>query len=302
MKFLTAVFVSSLIISKLTGSDDPAAINQGQKPIMKFGVIADAQYRDSEPAGTRFYRSSTLKLEQATASFKEDSVDFIINLGDLIDGDFNSFEKVIQIIESPGIPVYHVAGNHDFAVEPGLKNKIPVLQTKKGYYSVSKEGFRFIFLNGNEISIYASENKRKIKYAEDLINSMKEKSEINAIEWNGGISNKQLNWLNDQIDKAASENEKVIIICHFPLFPENVHNLLNYNEVLALLKKKDNIAACFHGHNHHGNYGVFNSIHFITFQGMVETENSNSYGIVELYQDRMVIKGYGREPGRTLTF
>ena len=302
MKILTAVFVSSLIISKLTGSSDPETLNQGQKPIMKFGVIADAQCRDSEPAGTRFYRSSTLKIKQATTSFKEDSVDFILNLGDLIDGDFNSFEKVIQIIESPGIPVYHVAGNHDYAVEHGLKNKIPVLQTKKGYYSVSKEGFRFIFLNGNEISIYASENKKKIKYAEELINSMKEKSEINGIEWNGGISSKQLKWLNDQIDEAAIGNEKVIVICHFPFFPENVHNLLNYNEVLALFSKKNNIAASFHGHNHHGNYGVFNSIHFITFKGMVETENSNSYAIVELYKDRMVIKGYGREPSRTLTY
>ena len=302
MKFLTAVFVSSVIISKLTGSDDPVVLNQGQKPTIKFGVIADAQYRDSEPAGTRFYRSSAVKLKQATASFKEDSVDFIVNLGDLIDGDFNSFEKVIQIIESPGIPVYHVAGNHDFAVEPGLKNKIPVLQSKKGYYSVSMEGFMFIFLNGNEISNYASENKKKLKYAGELINSMKEKSEINAIEWNGGISNNQLKWLNDQIDKAAIANEKVIVMCHFPFFPENVHNLLNYNEVLSLFTKKNNIAACFHGHNHHGNYGVFNNIHFITFHGMVETENSNSYAIVELYKDRMVIKGYGREPSRTLTY
>ena len=302
MKFLTAVLFTTLIISNITKQDNPAFINQDKNPIMTFGVFADVQYSDNDPKGTRFYRSSAAKIQQAMNAFKKDSIDFMINLGDLIDKNFNSYAKIITIIESSGIPVYHVAGNHDFAVEPDLKNKIPVLQTKKGYYSFSHEGFRFIFLNGNEVSIYASGNKKAQKDAMDLINSLKQKSEINAIDWNGGISNKQLNWLNDQIDQAAGKKEKVLIICHFPLFPENIHNLLNYKEILELIENKKNIVACFHGHNHEGNYGIFNNIHFITFRGMVETENNNSYSIVDLYNDKIVIKGFGREISRTLEF
>jgi len=105
-----------------------------------------------------------------------------------------------------------------------------------------------------------------------------------------------------QLDKAAASNEKVIICCHFPVYPENIHNLLNYKEVLSVLNNYNNIVAWFNGHNHAGNYGNTNMIHFLTMKGMVETEKTNSFALVEVYNNRIWIKGYGREKSQILAY
>jgi predicted phosphodiesterase len=276
---------------------------QSHRPLFSFGVIADVQYADADPAGTRYYRLSTGKLREALTDLKSDSVSFVINLGDLIERDFKSYKPMMDLLDSSGLKVYHLAGNHDYSVEAKYKTKLPVLiPAKNGYYSVVFENFRFIFLNGNELSTYSSNNKASIKNAAAIIASMKEKGEINAEDWNGGISNDQLVWLKSQLDMSDADNQKVFISCHFPLVPENVHNLLNYKEVLSLLESYNHIIAWFNGHNHSGNYGNYNKIHFVTFRGMVETDLSNSYAKVDVYKNRIWITGKGREKNQILAY
>jgi len=277
--------------------------NQSQKPLFTFGIIADVQYADYESIGNRYYRSSTWKLKEALTSLKKDSAEFIITLGDIIDRDFESFKPVLSLIDSSGLKTYHVTGNHDYSVEARLKKRIPVLATtKESYYSIEYYNFRFIFLNGNEVSTYVSNTKSAIKLAQDYLVTLKEKGEINAIDWNGGISSEQLLWLKDQLDEATNSNQNVFLICHFPVVPENEHNLLNYKEVLPVLENYHNIVAWFNGHNHSGNYGNFNMTHFVTFKGMVETETNNSFALVEVYKNKIWIRGYGREKSQILAY
>ena len=302
------VFVSFIyLIIFLTMPDEfktgSASFDQSQKPLFTFGLIADVQYSDYDPAGTRYYRESISKLREALISLKEDSADFIINLGDLIDKDFKSIKPVLDIIDSSEHKTYHITGNHDYSVEPRLKKHLPEIQLfKKGHYSFVHEKIRFIFLNGNELSTYASNNKGEIKDATDYIEALKNEGSINALDWNGGIRRKQLEWLRDELNNSKEADEKVILFCHFPVWPENNHNLLNYKEVLSLLEKCPNIVAWFNGHNHAGNYGNFNMIHFVTIKGMVETETSNSFALVEVYKNKLWIKGYGREKSQILAF
>jgi len=306
MKLLFASFFATIIFFNMPEKNDPGGlqfINQSQKPLFTFGMIADVQYSDYNPVGTRFYRSSLVKLREAVTSSKKDSADFIINLGDLIDRDYGSFKPVLDIIDSSGLKTYHVTGNHDYSVDPRFKKRLSVLlSSKEGYYSFAYEKFRFIFLNGNEISTYISNNKAAIKQANDYISTMKNNGEINAIDWNGAISSKQLAWLTGQLNEATGKNEKVFLICHFPVVPVNVYNLLNYKEVLPILEKYQNIVAWFNGHNHAGNYGNFNMIHFVTFKGMVETDASNSFALVEVYKNKIWIRGYGREKNQILAY
>jgi hypothetical protein len=77
---------------------------------------------------------------------------------------------------------------------------------------------------------------------------------------------------------------------------------LNYKEVLPVLEKHNNIIAWFNGHNHNGSYGNFNMIHFVTLRGMVETENNNSFALVEVYRNKIWIKGSGREKSQILAY
>lgn len=276
---------------------------KNQNSLFSFGLIADIQYSDYDPAGTRFYRSSLKKLDEAVSQFRKDSVDFVITLGDMIDKDYESYGPVLDILHSSGLKFYHVIGNHDYTVDTKHKKMIPSdYYSKPGYYSVVYKGFRFIFLNGNEISIYSSNNKSRIKQANKLLDSLKKSGEPNSVDWNGGITPKQLDWFDGQMNEAASKNEKVFIICHFPVVPDNVHNLLNYRAVLTVLGKYHNVIAWFNGHNHSGNYGNFNMTHFVTLKGMVETENQNSFARVDVYRNKISITGSGREKSQILSY
>lgn len=306
MKLLTAALIATIILFNMPdrhNSGYDKSDTQSQKPLFSFGIIADVQYSDYDAAGTRFYRSSIVKLREAVKVFKLDSVNFIINLGDIIDKDFESYKPVLEILDSSGLKVYHVTGNHDYSVDPRQKKRIPVQPpSREGYYSFTHESFRFIVLNGNEISTYYSSNKTAIKKASDYLDTLKNNGEINAVEWNGGISIRQLEWLKNQLDEASGKNEKVFIMCHFPVVPDNVHNLLNYKAVLPVLEKYQNIIAWLNGHNHAGNYGNFNMIHFVTFKGMVETETVNSFSVVDVYKNKLWIRGSGREKSQILAY
>lgn len=299
---LSAIIISIIMPDKSKTRESIPA-EQDQKPLFSFGIIADVQYCNCDPVETRFYRSSLSKLEEAVRSFKIDSPKFVVNLGDLIEKDFESYIPVFKILDTSGFKIYHLTGNHDYAVEARFKKRIPPLQSDKdGYYSFNYGKFRFVVLNGNEISTYATNNNSVIKEATDLITKLKNEGESNAIDWNGGISKKQLEWLTVQLNAAAQNNEFVFILCHFPVWPENEHNLLNYKEVLSILEKYSNIIAWFNGHNHLGNYGNFKLIHFVTLRGMVETEADNSYALVEVYRNKIWIKGSGREKSQILAY
>jgi manganese-dependent ADP-ribose/CDP-alcohol diphosphatase len=304
MKFIIAVLLSTIISTIMPdkfSSGDSIPDNTEKAPLFSFGLIADIQYCDCAPVGTRYYRSSLAKLEEAIRSLRIDSPAFVIDLGDMIEKDFTSYKAVDGIFDTAGFKIYHLTGNHDYSVEPSLKKRLPPLQSSKnGYYSFIYANYRLIFLNGNELSTYATNSKSVIKDANDYILKLKNEGAINGLDWNGGMRNKQLQWLTNQLNAATKNNEKVFIMCHFPVFPENEHNLLNYKDVLTILKGYNNIIAWFNGHNHAGNYGNFNMIHFITMKGMVETENTNSFALAEVYKNKIRIKGSGTENSQIL--
>ena len=305
MKYPIATLSVIIILTmpEIAKPGDPEPAGQKQVPLFSFGVIADVQYCNCEPAGTRFYNRSLSKLREALTSLRKDSAEFVVNLGDLIERGHESFQPVLDIIDSSGFRVYHCTGNHDYSVDTRYKRRLPIDRpSKKGYYSVAHNGFRLIFLDGNELSTYASLKRSELKHAEEYLKSLRDEGRINAVEWNGAVSTRQIEWLMAQLDESVTGNEKVIIFCHFPVFPENVHNLLNYNEILSVLSGYQNIIAWFKGHNHAGNYGNFNKIHFLTMKGMVETETSGSFALVEVYFNKIWIRGSGREKGQILAY
>ena len=101
------------------------------------------------------------------------------------------------------------------------------------------------------------------------------------------------------LDDATAQKESAILMAHFPVFPENVHNLWNASEVIALIEEYPCVKAYINGHNHTGNYGEKNGVHYVTFKGMVDTAD-NSYATVEVTPQDLRITGFGREENRTL--
>jgi manganese-dependent ADP-ribose/CDP-alcohol diphosphatase len=306
MKTIFILF-TTILITALNGEPKNNDIkdnvmNSLQEPIFSFGIIADVQYCDCDTYNTRYYRNSIEKLTEAVSEISHHAPEFIINLGDLIDRDWKSFKPVLAILGSTGIKAYHCLGNHDYSVSSGdIRKVIRLTGSSNGYYSFVHRNFRFIILNGNEISAYTNTPSQR-REAEKLLAELRGAGAPNAQEWNGGIGNGQIEWLIRELDESVAKKEKVFMICHFPVYPSGTHNLLNDVAVLDILSRYENIISWFNGHNHDGGYGNFNMIHFVTFRGMVETEATGSLAVVEVYGNKLWIKGSGREKSQILAY
>jgi manganese-dependent ADP-ribose/CDP-alcohol diphosphatase len=303
MNPVLTIYLASILFLTMPTSKMQDDSHSQEKPIITFGVVADVQYADNNPGASRYYRGSIAKLREAVAQFKNDSAEFIVSMGDLIDKNYESFRPVLDILESSGLKTYHITGNHDYSVNNNQKNQLPLLSpTGERYYSFSKNSFRLIFLDGNDVSLYGASSKKTEQEAVELLTLMKSKGEKNALEWNGGIGSIQFKWLANELTIAEKNKEKVFLFCHFPIAPDNAHNLLNSRELLELLAKYPGVLAWFAGHNHEGNYVKTGSTFYVTFRGMVETENENSFAMVKVFRNRIEIKGYGREASRVLEY
>ena len=260
--------------------------------IIAFGAVADLQYCDADPQANRFFRNAPIKLSSAMEAFNKNGLDFVMSLGDTIDGEWNSYDGILPQFNACGSKVYHVLGNHDYEVEDQYKSRIHTRIGTAKYYDFSLKNWRFIVLDGNEISTYANiKESENYQLAERYLGE----SKVNSNFWNGGIGQEQLVWLGQRLDHATEQTENVLIFCHFPIYPSHRHNLLNDTEVLSILKDYECTKAWICGHNHNGNYGRIGDIHFISLKGIVETENETAFSIFSLFDDRIEIQGFGSE-------
>jgi len=263
-----------------------------------FGIIADCQYCNAKTAGDRNYAISDQKLEQCVHHLNTLDLEFTIHLGDFIDKDWESFDVVGPIYNQLKMPKYHVLGNHDFSVVDEKKSEVvEKMGLPSEYYDFSLKGWRFVVLNGNDVSFHAyPKGSDEYKMAETYYSENK----ISSPKWNGAMGSAQMQWLESVLAAATENKEKVILYSHFPIYPENVHNLWNAAEVLTMIEKYNVVKAYINGHNHEGNYDVKNGVHFITMKGMVDTEET-SYSIIKLSHEQLEIVGFGRESSKVLT-
>ena len=275
--------------------------NQSNAPL-KIGVFADVQYAPYENINERYYKNSIQKLNKSMEQFNAENLNFVVGLGDLIDKDFSSFENTLSNLRKSKHAVYQVIGNHDLSVEDEYIESVPQkLGLKKEYYSFTENRWRFIFLNGNEITLLTKEEEVKAK-AEKMLKKLSENNKPNDQTWNGGLGEKQILWLSRELKTAEKKGEKAIIFCHYPVYPLEKHCLWDYEKVLKVLEKHSCVKLWLNGHNHAGNYGKYSKIHFVTLKGMVETETKNAFAIISLHENRIEIDGFGREENRILTF
>jgi manganese-dependent ADP-ribose/CDP-alcohol diphosphatase len=275
-------------------------LEEKAKPLkykFSFGAIADCQYCNGPNRVARHYSSSAQKLRECVQELNQNDLKYVVHLGDFIDRDFSSFDTVLPIYQSLKMPTYHALGNHDFEVADELKAKVPErMGMKSKYYEFSVEDWRFIVLDGNDVSFHAyPKDSVQHRQAEEYYRENK----IRSPKWNGAIGKEQMSWLKEILIGSETKNEKVVLFCHFPVFPADPHNLWNATEVIELIEGFPSVKAYINGHNHKGNYAQKNGIHFLTLKGMVETKTS-AYSIIRILDDRMEVIGYGREKNRNL--
>lgn len=169
------------------------------------------------------------------------------------------------------------------------------------FHHFAKGGIRFVVIDGSEESLFSTapgdprHERAKMRLAE-----LEAGGAINAMRWNGGIGEAQFQWLEAVLAQAADDGEKVVVMGHYPLCPQNEHNMWNGERLTALFAGSGNVIAYLCGHNHVGNLGRDGSTWYVNFKGMVDTPSENTFAVVEIHADRIEIIGHGREESRFL--
>ncbi|MDO5555033.1 MAG: metallophosphoesterase [Planctomycetia bacterium] len=297
--------------------------------MIRFGLMTDIQYADRNTIGKREYRDSLADTLVACGVFRREKPEFVFHLGDLINDHWDCLTAVLEILRISELDMRHVIGNHEYIDVPDDKKKriVELLGLpESGYYSFtsldkeSAKTWRFIVLNGSEISLYAADNDHARQEAQACRERYKLPNGQLSADWNGAVSQQQLLWLDEQLALAQSQNENVIILSHFPLFnqpagatekehfdPNTTDGVYPYqlgdscwngHEILAIMDRYDCIRAYFAGHLHEGGFGIRKNVYHVTFEGIVEP--GNAFSIVTLKEDDIDIKGFYRTKSRYL--
>lgn len=178
----------------------------------------------------------------------------------------------------------------------------------------SHRGLRFIVIDSYDICLLGRcETSTKRKKAHETLlkhnhNYPENENSPEGLEglsrrfvgFNGGVDTPQLEWLESSLQMARENGEQVIICSHQPVHPDSTFPtclVWNYDDVLAIIRRyNDIIIASFSGHAHKGGYtrDEVSGVHFRTFEAVLESpENIRTYAIVDLHEDRIVVRGEG---------
>ncbi len=264
--------------------------------LLRFGIITDIHFSiESEDAAAT---SAAAELRDCIHCWNRKKIEFLLQLGDLIKGSNTQkkeeFRQISSILNSFPGTIRHVIGNHCLALP--RKELIAALGLQTPFYTFTEKEFRFIVLDGMDISIL-----RKPETEEDrqILAFFHAHPELH--DYCGAVGTMQKAWLKRELEKAEYAGEKVIIICHFPLLPETTdqkHGLLwNHREIAELLVSSPAVKACLSGHYHYGGYAEQNGIHFVVLPAFVNRNEHPRFtcGTVELQVKRMVVRTHINE-------
>lgn len=276
----------SLLLAGLGARSLPAAAAQ-QAPRFRVGLMTDLHHADKEPAGTRHYRETLGKLDEAVARFHQERPSFVVELGDFID-QAPSVEQELEWLKAVEaryarlpMPRHYVLGNHcvttltkaEFAAHTGA--------APAGHHAFDHDGVRFLILDAchrEDGQPYGRQN----------------------FHWrDANIPRPQLDWLQDQLAAAGGP---VVVFAHQRLDHDTAHAVRNAAEVRARLEKSGKVLAVFQGHSHKNDCQEIAGIHYVTLVAMIEGSgpDSSGYALLDVLPDGSLrLQGFRRQTSRT---
>jgi alkaline phosphatase len=258
-----------------------------------FGMFTDVHYAAIPDNGTRKYSQSLDKVAQCIDTMNRQKVGFVIELGDFKDmpvppdsraalGFLNEIETLFSRFRGDR---YHVLGNHD---EDCISKKQFYSVTRnshisrdKTWYAFQKGGFRFIVLDACYDSTGRSYDSGNFDWSD------------------ANLPDAELTWLNKEL---ADTKLPVVVFVHQLLYGNTKVTVKNAEAVRVLLEKSNKVKCVFQGHDHKGGYELINGIHYYTLKGLIEGNfpESNSFAIVTLMKEQIIVHGYGTAVSLTL--
>ena len=155
-------------------------IESVDKCLFRFGVISDVQYgnvddrMNFEGSTMRYYRNALKLLEEAVSFWKKSEPDFVLQLGDLVEGNHvkkqdrkATLQTVLDVCKQLQCYVCHIWGNHEFYLfsrkelaNSLLNSKIKLCENEKPTRRVnrsnegltSNRGTNRTYSNGSEMN------------------------------------------------------------------------------------------------------------------------------------------------------
>ena len=292
---------------------------------------ADVEDGASFHGRPRYYRHALTSLRRTVDAWVARPAGrrlaFAVHLGDIIDGlnaergpgtehALNSVLAEFGRLDAAGSPTRHLLGNHClYNLERSqLHHRLgfPRCATGTGasYYSFAHDGFRFVMMDPYDLSILGWEpGHRNRAIAEAFLAERNPNDNKNSPEgldgldrrfvaFGGGVSDEQLAWLDGELAEAERAGERVIAFSHLPFHPASappVCLIWNYEAVLERLQAARCVVATFAGHTHKDDHHVDeHGIHHRVVGAVLEAPpGTDAYGDVEVYDDRLVLRGAG---------
>lgn len=257
-------------------------------PQLRVGVLTDCHYADKEAAGTRHYRDSLKKVDEAVSAFNDAGAAVAVELGDYIDAapDAETEVRYLEAIEKSYARFdgdrHYVLGNHCVAT---LTKKEFLANTgmRRNYYSFDKAGVHVVVLDAC--------------YREDGVEYGR-----NNFDWTDtNLPTDQLDWLKSDLRR----NDAPTVVCvHQRLDLDRDDEAGRYYAVKnapaarRLFEESGNVKLVLQGHSHENSHREIAGIHYCVMRAVVEGEGleRSGYATLDLMPDlSMRIIGFRKQ-------
>lgn len=268
--------------------------------LVTFGLFTDLHAHDRDsPLEGKWMTHTEERLTAFTESMNARAVDFVVQLGDFVNGwvilgaDPGDPGRIPSILAWADAlysafdgPRYHVLGNHDvFNLDKAeIRSTLGLDST---YYSFDAGPFHFVTLD--------------VQFAEDGADLANTFSGVA-----GFVPDTELAWLRQ--DLAANRDRPTIVFVHQmldTLIEEWGRPLVaNQPDVQRVLEEAGSVIAVLQGHDHADRHEVVGGIHYVTFEALVDQDSPPSWAVITLdpVARTITIDGTGDQPSETLRY
>lgn len=301
----------------------------GEK-LFTFGAIADVQYADIDDkynfdrTQLRQYRGALNVLSRAMDEWcsSDGRVSFIVNLGDTIDQHNDGLgqsedacTKVLQEFSRLPVPLLTAVGNHE--LYNFTRDEITSI-FGPAYYSFEPsetKAWKILVLDSYDINCIDTKEKDETKEEAFEYLAKHNPNDVRSygVNWstglegfgrrfmpyNGALSNKQLEWMKTELEEAEKEGKLVVVCAHLPVAPGCVSSSAltwNYDEVLEILDRHENIIAYFSGHSHEGGYTMRKGVHHVGVPSPLNVTPEDGgvcHATISAHENGLMLRGKG---------